>query len=78
MGAALALACLVHAGPDGLTDFELAAMSGKAQTSIGVRRKELCRMGLVEGTTRTRPAPSGSPAAVWVATRAGIAYDEAQ
>lgn len=60
-----ALALLREAGEHGLTDFELAEKSGIAQTSIGVRRKELVRAGYVEGTDKRRPAPSGSLATVW-------------
>jgi hypothetical protein len=51
--------------PDGLTDFELAALTGKQQTSIGKRRKDLERDGLVEKTEKTRPSPSGAMAIVW-------------
>ncbi|MGV0985046.1 MAG: hypothetical protein ACOYB2_10855 [Limnohabitans sp.] len=61
----LALAALREAGPRGLTDFELADATGVAQTSIGVRRKELVRAGYVEATDARRPAPSGSAAIVW-------------
>lgn len=68
---ARALEALRQAGENGLTDFELAAVVNVAQTSIGVRRKELQRAGLVEavmgpdGRTLKRPAPSGSLAIVW-------------
>lgn len=62
---ALALAALREAGSRGLTDFELADRTGVAQTSIGVRRKELQRAGYVEATDMRRPAPSGSAAIVW-------------
>lgn len=51
--------------PRGLTDFELADLTGYAQTSIGVRRCELVRAGLIEKTDLRRPSPSGSPAIVW-------------
>jgi hypothetical protein len=64
----LVLSTLAH-GP--LTDFELGARTGKAQTSIGCRRNELARAGMVEGTGDTRPAPSGAPAAVWAITDHG-------
>lgn len=76
----IALKALVAASPGGLTDFELEAKTGIAQTSIGVRRGELVKQGLVEGkwveTGRgpkwiARPAPSGSPSRVWYATKAG-------
>jgi len=62
---AMALEALRKAGPSGLTDFELADATGVAQTSIGVRRKELVNAGLVEATAERRPAPSGSAAIVW-------------
>lgn len=62
---AKALEALRAAGARGLTDFELAALTGIAQTSIGVRRKELLRAGYVEATELRRPAPSGSAAIVW-------------
>jgi|GEM_PF-2428304 len=63
-----------------MTDFELAAASGKAQTSIGVRRGECAKHGLVEkaldgrGEEVTRPSPSGSDALVWQVTPAGRAF----
>ena len=53
---------------DGLTDFELADLTGLQQTSAGKRRLELVRLGLVEATPHTRPAPSGAPARVWRVT----------
>ena len=59
---------LLRANPGGLTDFELATRTGKKQTSIGVRRGELVRMGLVRNSGLTRPSDTGSDAAVWVAT----------
>lgn len=62
---AAALAALRAAGDRGLTDFELADITGVAQTSIGVRRKELRDAGLVEATGDRRPAPSGALATVW-------------
>lgn len=62
---ALALEALRKAGRAGLTDFELASLTGIAQTSIGVRRGELVRQGLVAATPMRRPSPSGSPAIVW-------------
>ena len=54
-----------------LTDFELGARTGKAQTSIGCRRGELTRAGMVADSGDTRPAPSGAPAAVWAITDHG-------
>lgn len=71
-GRALALDALArHA--DGLTDFDLAAITGKAQTSIGKRRGELAKAGLVIATTERRASPSGSPAIVWKVTPQGVA-----
>lgn len=59
---------LVAAGPDGLTDFELAVRIGSIQTSAGKRRGELVAAGLVEWAGTTRPSPHGSPARVWRTT----------
>lgn len=62
-----AWAALRAYGP--MTDFELAEITGVAQTSIGVRRGELVKAGLVEKVPGVRrPSPSGSPAQVWRAT----------
>ena len=75
----LALRTLVD-HPAGLTDFELAAMTRKQQTSIGKRRGELTRAGLVEvalnenGKPVKRHAPSGALALVWRPTVAAIEY----
>lgn len=86
---ALALIALLEAGPDGLTDFELAAVTGVKQSSIGCRRLELQRLGLVEPLVvacepdkraplgvrpLTRPSDSGAPAQVWVISDAGCEY----
>lgn len=62
---------LLSAGPDGLTDFELAELTGVAQTSIGKRRGELVTAGVVVALTRDgrqirRAAPSGASAGVWI------------
>jgi hypothetical protein len=60
------------AGPAGLTDFGLADATGLAQTSVGKRRLELLRAGLVcplfdaDGKQVTRLAPSGARSLVWV------------
>ena len=69
-GRRLALETL-RAHPKGLTDFELAALTGWQQTSIGKRRGECVAAGLVEATADKRPAPSGSMATVWRLTGAG-------
>jgi DNA-binding transcriptional ArsR family regulator len=59
---------LLREHPDGLTDFELAEMSGLQQTSIGKRRGELVDAGLAQATEQRRRAPSGAWAIVWQAT----------
>lgn len=53
--------------PAGLTDFELAEITGLQQTSIGKRRGELRDAGLVRDSGQRRPSPSGSPSIVWEA-----------
>ena len=58
--------------PNGLTDFELAKLCDRQQTSVGKRRGELCDVGLIEQTQLRRPAPSGSPAIVWRITTRGL------
>lgn len=68
---AIALRALAEAGSQGLTDFELARVTSIQQTSIGKRRGELARIGLVESAGITRPSPSGSPAIVWRITAKG-------
>lgn len=67
------LALLTHAAhPDGLTDFELADLTGIAQTSIGKRRGDLVAAGYIVNAETARPAPSGSRATVWRITAAGM------
>lgn len=67
---------LTHADhPDGLTDFEVAALVGKEQTAIGPRRPALMRAGLIERTDDkrlARPGVSTAMARVWRITPAGI------
>jgi DNA-binding transcriptional ArsR family regulator len=58
---------LLREHPAGLTDFELADLTGLQQTSIGKRRGELRDAGLVINSGRKRPAPSGSLSIVWQA-----------
>jgi hypothetical protein len=58
----------------GLTDFELAAILSRQQTSVGKRRGELRDNGFIEATPGPggkRPAPSGSNAIVWRITEKG-------
>ena len=59
------LELLGRAGDDGLTDYELASLTGRQQNSIGKRRSELLAAGLVEWTGFHRPSPAGSPCRVW-------------
>lgn len=72
------LALRVHyEHPDGLTDFELAHITGVTQPSIGKRRLELQRAEFIQATSHTRPSPSGSPARVWRITAQGKrAYEQ--
>ena len=58
---------LLRAHPNGLTDYELAALTGLQQNSIGKRRGELRDGGYVRATDRRRRAPSGALAIVWEA-----------
>jgi hypothetical protein len=53
----------------GLTDFELADIAGRQQTSLGCRRVALVRKGQVEYAGFTRPSPSGRSAKVWRALK---------
>ena len=62
-----------HVYPGGMTDFELAAVTGIQATSVGKRRLELQRAGLVAKTDLHRLSPSGSPSIVWAITPAGLA-----
>lgn len=72
-GRSKVLVCLLE-GP--ATDYDLAAKTGMQQNSIGKRRGDCCRMGLVEpyeidGVPAKRPAPSGSLCRMWVLTELG-------
>lgn len=62
----------------GLTDFELAELAGRQQTSLGVRRGDLCKAGLIRNSGLRRPAPSGTNATVWVITDLGRAANTDQ
>lgn len=59
--------------PGGLTDFELASLMKRQQTSAGKRRGELRDLGYVEATAVRRASPSGAKAIVWRITPAGEA-----
>lgn len=65
---------LTHAkhAEHGLTDFELAEIHGRAQTSLGKRRGELRDCGLIAATEARRPAPSGAMSTVWRITSDGV------
>lgn len=65
---------MVHAkhARDGLTDFELAELVRRQQTSAGKRRGELRDKGLIQETAHRRPAPSGTLAIVWKITPDGM------
>ncbi len=64
---------------DNMTDFEVAKYTGVQQTSIGKRRLELQRAGLVEPQMgMKRLAPSGAWAQVWRLTNAGREWLAAQ
>jgi hypothetical protein len=73
-----AMTTLLQYGP--MTDFELAAMTGIQQTSIGKRRKDCQDAGFIDfltdekGSKVKRKTPSGSNAIVWQLTKAGQQY----
>ena len=60
-----------------LTDFELAARASQAlgrtvkQTSLGVRRGELCKLGLVADSGTKGTSDTGSPCIRWCLTAQG-------
>lgn len=64
---------LVHAGRSGLIDHEHKARNDMGQTSAGVRRGELLKLGLVEyaGHMRQVDGGKGSRAKVWRVTARG-------
>jgi hypothetical protein len=65
-------ALLAHAAnPAGLSDFELADIMGRQQTSAGKRRGELRDLGFIEDSGLRRDSPSGSSAIVWRITSLG-------
>src|SRR4051812_39894110 len=62
----------IHAEhPAGLSDFQLADIMKRKQTSVGKRRGELRDMGLIVQTAERRPSDTGSPAICWRITEAG-------
>lgn len=64
------------------TDYDLERITGLQKNSIGKRRSDLYRAGLVEpwldknGEKIKRPGPSGSMCIVWCITKAGMAVWE--
>ena len=56
----------VAALPGGLTDYDLADLTGRQQNSVGKRRGELMAEGFIRDCGERRPGPSGSPCIVWV------------
>jgi hypothetical protein len=60
-----------------MSDFQLAAMASQSlgrkvkQTSVGVRRGELVRIGLVRDSGRKGTSDTGSACIVWELTQAG-------
>ncbi len=67
------LALQIHAeNPGGLTDFELADLMNRQQTSAGKRRGELRDNDLIEDTGERRATPSGARAIVWAITKLGL------
>ena len=75
MSAGRTVALLAHAAHSaGLTDFELADLTGIQQQSIGKRRGDLVKVGLIVATLERRPAPSGASAIVWRITPSGESY----
>lgn len=76
-GRMAALACLMRKP---MNDFQMAEATGLQQTSIGKRRLECQRAGLVQpllnrlGKQEATRAPSGSRSLVWQITEAGAAF----
>lgn len=69
----LTLEAISEAGADGLTDFELAARTGRKQTSLGVRRGALVKAGMVVHNGLKRDSDTGTPSKVWEITEHGLA-----
>lgn len=57
--------------PNGLTDYEIANVTGLRLYTAAPRRTELVSQGWVMDSGRRRPTDSGTPAAVWVLTPQG-------
>jgi hypothetical protein len=56
----------------GLTDYDLAAITGRQQNSVGKRRTELRDQGFIEDSGMRRKAPSKAMCIVWRITPTGI------
>jgi hypothetical protein len=67
------LGAIAAAGDHGATDAEVQAALGLGPQSVGPRRGELRKRGLVCDSGERRQTPSGRRAIVWVATAAGRA-----
>jgi hypothetical protein len=65
------LALLAEHGP--LSDFDLARLTGRKQTSVGVRRGELVTIGLVVAHDRAGVSDTGSPCTRWALTAQEVA-----
>lgn len=69
----MALAAFRQAGPEGLTDYDLAVKLNAIPNRIATRRKELVEAGLVEAApVPKRPTGSGIPAHVHRITELGL------
>lgn len=68
----MALAAFRHAGPRGLTDYELADTLGAIPNRIATRRKELVDAGLVTAIAAKRETPAGIRAQVHAITDLGL------
>jgi hypothetical protein len=60
----------------GLSDHDLEEITGRQYNSIGKRRTDLTKAGLVEWSGATKPSPCGYEVKVWRITPAGIALAE--
>lgn len=66
------LAAIALAGEQGLTDHELADVTGLYLYSAAPRRTELLRGGWVRDSGKRRETPLGAEAVVWTLTEAGL------
>jgi len=61
----------LYAHPHGLTDEELAEVTGRPHNTIAPRRVQLAKVEWVEDSATTRPTKTGSEAIVWRLTAVG-------